>query len=106
MDEVKYDDLDEVYWGKSIYESSRPHGPCTIYTDGTVVFSSKQDNGSICRENGPAKIYPEGAIVYYGEYGPHRTTGPACILANGKRQYFVDNVELTQLEFFATYGAV
>lgn len=94
-----------IYWGKSQGHSTREVGPSNVFQTGVVFFSVINHN--LSRRVGPAVIYPNGRVGFYEKPGSlHRTTGPAMIDANGSKQYRINNREVPELEYFATYGVL
>lgn len=108
MSNVKYSFTNSVYWGGVREDSSyRTKGPSWIHANGTVLFEENVDTPGLSRRLvGPAKIYPDGNVLYINHSGIHRTDGPAIITADGSKMYYIQNVQLSEIEFFSTYGVV
>lgn len=104
MDKPQYDIPHVVYRGISPSKSCRKQGPALIYDNGTTYFSDC-DSAHGSREKGPAVIYADGVIIYKQNSHLHRVDGPAYIDGNCK-EYWVNGIKLTPLEFFAVYGVV
>lgn len=69
-----------------------------------------RDNGIVhlpYRVIGPSLIFPHGAVHYTNSKGKlHRTNGPAVTLADGSKDYWVNDKFLTPEEFFIKYGVI
>lgn len=77
----------------------------SIFTCGTVFFSLS----GTARSKGPNTIRENGYIEYNTlrtNKGLHRTDGPAVILADGRKLYYVNGKKLSKEEFFITYGVI
>lgn len=87
-----------IYWG-SIYTPARERGACYIHTEGYVLV---HDINSRILD-----IQPNGVVYYKNSIQLlHRTDGPAVINANGRKEYWINGIEISPMEFFTTYGAL
>jgi hypothetical protein len=44
----------------------------------------------------PARIYADGSLAWYKNAKWHRTTGPAVINQNNKKEYWINDVDITK----------
>lgn len=107
MDVPNYTSSGSIYWGDSPLSSYRTKGPSWIRSNGAVVFEGNQFlPGLSNRKIGPSIINSNGQIEYMRHGVNHRVDGPAVVYSDSSKEYWVDGIKLTQLEFFATYGAM
>lgn len=106
MDGPKYDRDGDIFWGRSFWNSMRLQGPCAISTPGTVHFAVSSDFTMPGRRDAPASIYPSGEVRYLIDNQCHRTTGPAVIYANGRKEYWVRGEKIDSIDFFVKYGVM
>lgn len=108
MDErLKYQRNGAITWYTPHIQSTfRKHGPARISNDGEVCFS-QLSSSTYNRRSGPSRVSPNGEISYANKHGVwHRTTGPAIIHADGKREYYVRGKQTSADEFFLKYGVL
>jgi hypothetical protein len=68
--------------------------PAVIYRNGTLVWCKN----SVYHRDGdkPAWIGADGVLEWWKNGIQHRTTGPAIIRANKKREYWINGVNITK----------
>jgi hypothetical protein len=67
-----------------------------VYEDRTYWFN---ENGQLHRLNGPAIEYSSGSEQWYQNGKRHRTDGPAVEWSDNYKEYWIDDVYLTEEEF-------
>jgi hypothetical protein len=68
--------------------------PAFISSGGTLGWYK---NGKYHRDGDkPAWIWPNGTLVWLKNGDWHRTTGPAIIYPNNKKEYWVNDIEITK----------
>lgn len=83
---------------------NRKQGSVFVDTGGLIRFF---DHSYQTHKNaGPAFITSTGIIQYMDHGRLHRINGPAMIFYDGRKEYWVDDTELTSSEFFIKYGAL
>ena len=111
------DAMGSLVWRKNCQRHRGGDKPAWIYADGSLAWfkndlchrdgdkpawiSANGDlewckNGLYHRDGDmPAKIYSNGRLQWWKNGKRHRTTGPAIIRPNNKREYWINGVEIT-----------
>ena len=76
----------------------RLDGPAMEYVSGTKLWYK---NGKLHRLDGPACHFYNGTECWYEDGKRHRLDGPAVERAFNVKQWFIDDLELTEAEFNA-----
>lgn len=96
-----FSNVTEWYPSKSARVPSRATGPCRVYVSGLVTFGIK--TAQLLRSK---RIYPDGRVDYLVNHKLSRTDGPARINADGSKSYWVNNEQLTPVNFFLKYNVL
>jgi hypothetical protein len=83
-----------LIWKKnSVFHRDRDK-PALIRVDRKLAWYK---NGK-CHRDGdmPAWIYADGSLLWYKNGLRHRTTGPAVINQNNKKEYWINDVDITK----------
>jgi hypothetical protein len=82
-----------LVWYKNGHWHRDGDKPAVIYRNGTLVWYK---NGDRHRDGDkPAFIGSKGTLEWYKNGLLHRTTGPAIIRSNNKKEYWINGVEIT-----------